>query len=367
MRKKAFFVINDFYPGGVEKMVYELVSRLDKRELNIEVLAVIGGGKVLDEFKEVVPVRLLGHVENYRSLQGRVKWILTAPIIFIRTIAYLGYAKPDIVVTSLYHADLLGITAARLTGIKDRVIIQHDVHKLGLLRKILKRGLAIKWATRYVAISNSVKDFLVDYFGANERRIRVIRNGIDVKRFKFARKDLNTEEVVIGSVGRLEKEKGYATLIRALKLLKEKGIEPSVIIVGGGSEKEKLKNEADNYGLNIEWVGVVKDPIPYLSKMDIVVIPSLEEGFGLTVAEALAAEKVVIASNLPAINDVILDKKNGHLFEPGDVNDLADKLLYLLQNNKHLMSAKKDVEKWAAEKMLDLDISKTISEYENFL
>lgn len=360
-------MINDFYPGGVEKMVYELASRLSRDKFEISVLAVIGPGEMLEDFKKTVPVQLAGNVNNYRSLSGRIKWLLLSPIIFLKTLVYISKADPDVVVTSLYHADVLGIFAARLVGVKQRVIIQHDVHRLSLARRIFKKIFAVNLATGYVAISSAVELFLIDCFNIKKDKIKIIRNGIDVNRFASARKELDLKNIVVGSVGRLEKEKGYQIMIEALGILKDKGLALDTIIVGGGSQQDFLHREVQEKGVNIEWVGVTKDPVPFLKKMDVVIIPSIEEGFGLVILEALATEKIIIASDLPAIREILRDGETGVLFQVGNSVELASKLEDLLSNSQHIYKLKKMVSSWLKSNLEEISLEKTIGGYNNLL
>ncbi len=366
-KRKIVFILNDFYTGGAERMVYELVSRLDRENFLLRVAAVIGGGEMLGDFRKTVPVFLAGNAKNYRSFRGRLRWLISSPAIFLKTLAYLRKEKPDAVITSLYHSDLIGILAACLAGVERRVILQHDVHELSGTRRLLKKIFSVGLATDFVAISATVKDFLVEYFGAEEKKIKVIRNGVDAKRFAAAKKELDPRNIVIGSVGRLEKEKGYATFIGALDILEEKELRPETVIVGGGSEEKYLRAEAEKGGMNIGWIGAVGDPVPYLAKMDVFVVPSLEEGFGLTVAEALAAEKIVIASDLPAIRSIIKNGVNGLLFKAGDASALADKLEGILKDEGHVIDFKRKVHEWLAAHGQELDISRTVREYSEFL
>ncbi len=367
-KKKIIFILNNFYPGGVEKLICDLVPSFDSDKFSVGVLAVVGGGIMLENFRKHAPVFLAGRVESYQNIIGKVLWVISLPLVLVRVVAHLYKEKPDVVVTSLYHADVIGISVAYILGIKRRIVIQHDVYKLSGLRKLIKMGLCIKKATGFIAISNTVAGFLTEYFSVPKEMVKVIKNGVDVTRFATASKPLDTANPIIGSVGRLESEKGYGVLVAALVALKRKGREPSVVIVGGGGEEKELKLQAVRAGLeNVLWTGAVGDPIAYLKGMDVFVMPSLEEGFGLTVAEALAARKVIVASNLPAIKETIRDGVNGILFKTGDADDLANKLYSLLTDKAFLQAARNKTDRWLDANSSFIDIKKTRSEYLDFL
>ncbi|MEI9933618.1 MAG: glycosyltransferase family 4 protein [Ferruginibacter sp.] len=135
-------------------------------------------------------------------------------------------------------------------------------------------------------------------------------------------------------VGRLKKFKGHLLLLSALKYIKNDFPGIKLIIVGEGEEKNNLMrfvkdNALDEY---VVFAGFSNDVRPYFKGSDVVVAPSLAEPFGLIVLEAYACSKPVVAFNVTAFNENIIDNETGCLITPYNIEELAKKIKYLLEN-----------------------------------
>lgn len=171
----------------------------------------------------------------------------------------------------------------------------------------------------------------------------IIPNGIDLKDYTFNSKidihnDLNIplDEKIIVFVGRLHPIKGLNYLIKALHLIKSKNYKLALLIIGRGSEQSKLKNLVNEYNLNTDvyFIGEVKNKeIPnYLSSCDIFVLPSLSEGFPIVILEAMASGLPIVATNVGGLPDIIEENLNGFLIEPRNPDEIANKIIFLLNN-----------------------------------
>ena len=138
-------------------------------------------------------------------------------------------------------------------------------------------------------------------------------------------------------VGRLTEQKDPLMFVKIsaeiLKVIKN----AKFILVGDGNLREKTLSLAKELGVsdNLILTGWVKDPESYIKAFDVAVLTSRWEGFGLVLAEYMAAGKPIVASNIDGIPYVITDKFDGLLATPGDVNDFVTKILSLI-NNKEL-------------------------------
>jgi glycosyltransferase involved in cell wall biosynthesis len=162
---------------------------------------------------------------------------------------------------------------------------------------------------------------------------RIVRN-VDQQAF---RKSLGlSEEPVIGVVGRLNPVKGHAFLLNSFAHLVRTQPKVRLLIVGDGESRENLLSQACALGIsgNIIWTGRVSliEAIKFYAAMDVVAVPSLFEGFGLSAAEAMAAGKPVVASNVDGLCDLMVDQKTGFLVTYGDEKSMAGALLKLLIN-----------------------------------
>jgi len=198
----------------------------------------------------------------------------------------------------------------------------------------------------YIAISKATKNELIKKADVDPKKILCLYNFIDTGRFnrkniklKFnIRREreklrIKNDEFVIGFVGRLSEVKGCEYLIKSLPYL---CFPYKVLIAGDGPEREKLKRLARRLNVQdkIIFLGYRKDIIFIYSLLNLLVMPSLSESFGLSVVEAQSMKTPVIVSNVPALNEIIQDKENGLLFEAKNGKDLAKKIDKVYKNRK---------------------------------
>jgi glycosyltransferase involved in cell wall biosynthesis len=133
---------------------------------------------------------------------------------------------------------------------------------------------------------------------------------------------------LVGMLARLEPVKGPEHFVRAAARLREGGSEAAFVIAGEGSERERLESLADEAGVTL--LGNVASPAGYLAALDIVVVPSLSEAFGLVAAEASALGKPVVASGVGGLREVVVHGVSGLFVPPGDPTALVDAIGGLL-------------------------------------
>ena len=168
-------------------------------------------------------------------------------------------------------------------------------------------------ATIIIANSNATKSMLTKRFGINKNKIRVIYNGFLSKEENFISEHNKrySGKFSIGFLGRLDTPKGVHTLINSAKKLPNYDF----FIAGKGILENKLKELAVNYK-NINFVGAIREPLEFISKMDVIVVPSVREPLGNTIIESGYCKKPIIASNIDGIPEIIKDGKNGILITP---------------------------------------------------
>ena len=164
-----------------------------------------------------------------------------------------------------------------------------------------------------IANSKASKVMLVKRFGIDEKKIQIVYNGFFYENFNYApiNNKRYSKKFSIGYVGRLDTPKSVHTLIKAAFELPNYDF----FIAGKGILENKLKNLANN-AKNIHFVGSIKDPLELISKMDIIVVPSIREPFGNVIVEAGFCKKAVIASNIDGIPEIINSGINGLLIDP---------------------------------------------------
>ena len=359
--KSITFVLNNFLVGGVEKLLSSLIKNINKEEFKIQVITILGQGPLRQEFINAgAEIIVLGPKQYPKNTFLKIIWL---KISFLKLTAFLIKNKPDIVVTSLWQADILGIFSASIAGVKKRILIQHDVQPLNPLIKIIKKTLAINLSTHIVAISLVTKEFLKDYFSADEKNIFIINNGVDFKYLEDYKS--KNAEIVFGSIARLEPVKGYIYTIEALKILKEQGFNPKILFYGDGVLAKELESKAKEYQLsNVQFLGEETDLKKMLSSIDVLLAPSLSEGFGLSVLEAMVAGKIVISSDLKAIREFIINDQSGILIEPKNSLALASMIKKVLEDKVYAEKIKKGLDLWLDGDGKRFDIKNIAFQYE---
>jgi len=248
---------------------------------------------------------------------------------------YIAEDGIDLVHTHGYKADLYGYFAAR--GAEKSVVATcHNWLGGTAALRIYNRldRMALKRFSAVAAVSDGVRDWLLNS-GIREDKIKVIANGIDVE--AFARGHLlpelrGADHKIIGVVARLDLQKGFQFLLDAVRELAAQFPRLKVVVVGEGPDRGAIEHMIEQKGLRdkVMLAGERSDMANVYASMDIFVLPSLNEGLPMTVLEAMAAAKPVIATRVGAIPKVIEDGMNGVLVNPRDAAALRDAIAGLL-------------------------------------
>jgi glycogen(starch) synthase len=205
---------------------------------------------------------------------------------------------------------------------------------------------ALKKAKRIISVSHMVaREFKA--IGVPEEKIAIIPNGIDLEEYKQLpmgtpfrkRLDIKENEKIVLTIGRLEKIKGFQYLIKALPSIIQEIGSTKLVIAGPdfnyGGKLKKLTEET-NVQEHVIFYGPIngKEKFEAFSAANIVAVPSLYEGFGMLLLEAMAAGKPLVATNTGAAPEIIQNGKNGILASPGNVEDLAGKIIKLLSDDQ---------------------------------
>jgi len=211
-------------------------------------------------------------------------------------------------------------------------------HRHAFLRYAVRNILNASSAV--VTESNNIKDCAIRYYKPS-KEINVVPVGIPLPRLAHTdRKELSLKKDgnYLVSVGRFVKRKGYTFLLKSLKILKDAGIAPRLILIGDGPERENLEKEATELGItgSVMFTGDINDEkkFQFLEASDIYVLPSIHEGFGIVLLEAMYAGLPIAATNNGGQTDIVKEMKNGLLVPPKDPEALAKAIETLLNNNE---------------------------------
>lgn len=322
---KIAFVIDSLALGGAERILLDLLKNLAKEDFSCRVYTIIEQGVLAQECELLgIPVHNIGK-------RGKWSWC---------TVTGLRQAwrvwRPDVVHTHLFAGDTYGRLAAWL----EHIPVISTEHNMNLDEGGMKKY--IRWMLSHVtekiiAVSQAVKNYSVKEEHISEQKVSVIYNGVDSNRFSPQKNKVHSVVPVIGMTSRLHPNKGHAYLFQALALLPDEQF--SVLIVGAGSEQKKLQEMTGLLRIkqHIQFKGAVKDVVTELSQMDIVILPSVQEGFGLSAVEAMCMEKVVVAFETGPLAEIIQDGVTGRLVPQKDVRALSLVLAELI-HNEHVRS-----------------------------
>lgn len=358
--------------GGVERLIFDVISFFDKEKFYVEIITVLGSGPLEASFRDSgIPIYFAGISGPFsKKLPFKLYWLLIAPITLIRITFFLIKSKPDVVISSLHQADILGMIASKVSGVKKRIIIQHDIVKFKRLIYLFKKIFALNLSTQIISVSNTVKDFLIKYFEVKNEKITTIYDGIDYERFKKGKKIIfNPDSPVIGIIGRLEEIKGHIYVLEALKILKEEhGLYTTLLLAGEGSLRDDLeKYVVKNNPGSVKFLGNVSDVPDFLTKIDILIVPSISEGFGLVVLEGMVSGKVVIASDIEVMNELIKNGENGLLFKSKNSDSLVMVLLKVLNNKDFCKKLKENANLFSEKNKQLFNIYEVSNTYQELL
>jgi glycosyltransferase involved in cell wall biosynthesis len=273
-------------------------------------------------------------------------------IAVVRLAQMIRRQRPQILHTHTAKAGAVGRLAALLAGKARPPIIVHTFHGhvlrgyFGPLKttafRVLERWLA-KSTTALVAVSPQVRDDLVQLGVAPAEKFHVVRLGIELERRAASAGDraetrrllgVPPDRFVVGWVGRMTGVKNTDDVLEALRLLRERGVDATLLMVGDGPDREHVETRANSLGIvrHCLFLGYQRDVAPWYGAIDAFVLPSVNEGTPVVVMEALAAGRPVVATRVGGVPDVVREGEDGFLVEVGDRDGLAERLARLAQD-----------------------------------
>ncbi|MFJ3472827.1 glycosyltransferase family 4 protein [Microbacterium maritypicum] len=283
----------------------------------------------------VHPLPMAREIDIFRDVRGLRDWL--------RLIRRL---RPDVVFVGTPKAGLLGITAARLLGVRTRVYHLRGLRletAAGTTRRVLTimERLTIRLATTTLAVSPSLRKRVVSLGLASDARVTVLghgsSNGVDVDRFRPGNAGAQVEGLipdvpVIGFVGRLNHDKGLDVLAAACRILDNQRVEYQLLIVGGidGAELGAFSSLRRPPVV----LGAVADTSMYYPLMRALCLPTLREGFPNVVLEAGATGIAVVTTDATGAVDSVIPERTGLMVPAGDARQLAGALQRVIEDRR---------------------------------
>ena len=243
--------------------------------------------------------------------------------------------RPDILVAHGFPEHLLGRQAGLLAQVPCLVQVEHNSKERYTPWKLYQTRKLSKSTARIVAVSEGVAQVLSEQ--GLKAPIQAIPNGIDTTRFggvNLAPVNERSHDLIM--VGRYAKSKDHVTLIEALKQLKQKGINPTLTLVGSGRKRyqKEVHDLVARYELHeqVTFIEYSSEVEKLLLQHKVFVMSSRFEGLNLAVLEAMASGCIVVGSTAMGVKELIDDKKDGFLFPVGAATELAGIIETVLSN-----------------------------------
>jgi len=347
-KKIAFFIVG-LGMGGAEHLVVKLANFFSKK--NKVTLIILTNDLTLSS-------RLNSNVELIKFDLGKSKFSV------IKCLNFLKNNNFDIVHSHMYHANLLA-RLAKLMGMKAKVISSihnsvesNDFFKSKLINLLYRISDQFSYITTNV--SNRATETMILNKVAPKSKIVTLYNGVDFNCFSneyntvfdfssfFSSSGFN-----LISVASLTEQKGHFVAIKAIKEVLELGFHCNYLIVGDGPLKDELKSLVTDLSMNdnIKFYGLSSDVSTLLKGSDLFLLPSLWEGFGLVILEAVSCSKNIITTDCDGPIE-ILGSNYLNLCNKGDVKSLRDKIVNCIKDNSIKYDVDNIKERFSFESMI---------------
>jgi glycosyltransferase involved in cell wall biosynthesis len=318
--------------GGAQEHLYNLLTRIDRARYDVSVVSLSPGSAARKLQREAIPVMLIDDPDDAVAVGALA--------------AHLAAIRADVIHNHMYRAELVGTRAAIALGVigHRRPYVVSTVHSSRIRsaedREQLRR--LTPHIDQLIAVSHAMEHKIADE-GRATVPVSVIYNGVDLERYEHQepcctlRDEYGMEpgSQIVGVVARLEPEKGHPTLLEAWPLVLREVPDAYLLIVGEGSRRTELERLAADLRIahRVVFTGRRDDVPAVTAALDVAVLPSYREAQGLTILEAMALSRPVVASNVGGIPEVIEDGVSGLLVPPHDAAALAAAIVRVLTDH----------------------------------
>ncbi len=362
MKTRTLFVIDNLQFGGGERVFTQIINGLNPAKYEIFLASQPG-----KQFYESIQNKEVGLFAL--DFSKRLN-----PTLIFELARIIKENKIQIVHGQGTRAEFYARIAKKFTGkatYVSTIAMPVEGFNVNPLRKIIYRFfdcLTQRFVDRFIVVSESLKEMMVNNRGIISDKVFRIYNGIEVDKYRPGpddreriRSELNIDGdiILIGAVGRMVWQKGFEYLIQTIPDVLKAYPDVKFLIVGEGTLKERLKAQSSKLKVKdyLIFTGFRNDIKEILSAIDILVIPSILEGFPMIALEGMAMTKPIIATKIEGIIEQITDDETGLLVPSKDANALANAINRLISNRDFAlglgMKARQKVEKeFSVEKMV---------------
>lgn len=333
---KIAILVSGFPPrqlAGTEIATYNIAKHLAKLGHEVHIITSLDEGLPKESAAEGF------YIHRVRVIR---KTILGFASFFINVFLVIRKVNPDLV-----HAQSIALAAYALmikVMLKKPYVVYgrgSDIYLSSRFYSLLSR-LTLMNAGAVIAQTNNMKGAMQEIC---ERDIFVIPNGVNMDRFsrlsrEESRSKLNIKgsDIILLFVGGLRSIKGVRYLVESMSIIKQESGNVRLLIIGDGKERQDLEKLATKLNLNecIHFVRQVPNEVipEYMISSDLFILPSLSEGFPVTVLEAMAAGLPIVITRVGGMPEIVREGENGFLVEPKNPGHIAEKVRLLLEDNE---------------------------------
>ncbi|MBC63635.1 MAG: hypothetical protein CL746_04870 [Chloroflexi bacterium] len=353
-RTKILHLITSLEVGGVQHGLLLGLPRIDKKRYEHAICSITNKMPMANEFKKKnINVFTL-------NINSKTDFLYS-----IRLRNIIKIYKPDIIHTYLLHANILGRIIGKTCNIKTIISSERTIGQANWYERFLTK-ITNPLVDIVEVNSKKGKDSIHKNLKVPKEKIKIIYSGIDIKKYQISKSktqikkslNINGSKKIILCVGRLRKVKGINFGIETFYEIKKTMNNTIFIIAGEGEDKKQLEEQARVLSLDkqIKFLGARKDLPEIFSISDVIIMPSLTEGFPRIAIESMAAGKPIVATNVGGTPEAIKHKYNGVLVESKKPKIMAKWVIKILKdkklanhlgvNGKKLVSEKFTIEKY---------------------
>ena len=332
-----FVVINNFAAEGCPRLALNIIENFKKRNLKIMLLTFNNENNDLsEEFKKKDILIKSFNLKN----KGFFRYFK----ILYQTYFLSRKYKPDAILSFPFGWHSLIAISAKISGVRN--VITHagnpapKYDSKNFWKFIILVQIGRLFTNKIICCSKYVGKSVIESFNLFNSEITYIYNCFDEELFAFKKeykakilKAALDKKIVLGMVARMEKHKDQESLIKAVKVLKEKNFKIKLLLIGDGSQRGKLERLTKNLDLSnqVIFLGAINNVSKKLDDVDIFVFSTTkDEGFGVAIAEAMGKGVPIIASNVEACSETLLNGKCGLLFDfnsPSSISKAVERVL----------------------------------------
>ncbi len=315
------FITSNLGIGGLERVIVQLCIHLDRNLFTPAVCCIHFKGELAEELQnqDIKIFNLSSRKPDYFA--------------FKKIISVIDEFKPLIVHTHNINASIDGIIASVIKKIPVKIHTDHARRFPDKKRYMFAERVMSCFVNKIIAVSEETKQNLIRFEKIASKKIQVIHNGISgIELRNKSQNDLTRKELgltqfqfIVGTVSRLETQKGLIYLIRAFPEILREFPNSCLVITGQGSQYETLRQEAKNIGIEekVKLTGPKLQICQIFNILDIYVLPSVWEGLPMSLLEAMSCQRPIVATSVGGIPQAITDGESGILVPPASSSSLA--------------------------------------------